>query len=220
MADLSTKHTDVLARMASWGIMFDHFFDIGAARGMWGPMVRKHWPNATVHHFEAAPQWEPELTRGAEQIGNARVVMAAAGEKEGEAFFRYDPANPYGGALLATPDEHAIRVPVVTLDGYIEENATTGRKALKLDVHGAEQAILAGAPMFMKSCDLVIFETYNFGPASRRFGQMAVLLEERFGLRCIDLAEPMWRPYDEALWQLDLYFVRPDGTRLQEWRFA
>jgi FkbM family methyltransferase len=219
MANLSTKHIDALARMSAWGVAFDHFFDVGAARGMWGPMVRRHWPNATVHHFEAAPPWEPELKRAAEQTGNARVVIAAAGQHEGEAFFRYDPANPYGGALLSTPDEHTIRVPVVTLDGYASANAIYGRKALKLDVHVAEQAILAGATTFMESCDLVIFETYNFGPASRRFGQMAVLLEEQFGLRCIDLAEPMWRPYDNALWQLDLYFVRPQGTRLEEWRF-
>ena len=220
MPDLSTKHTEVLARIASWGVRFDHFFDIGAARGMWGPMVRRHWPNSIVHHFEAAPPWEPELKKSADQIGNAHVVIAAAGEEEGEAFFRYDPSNPYGGALLAQPDDHTIRVPVVTLDRYVERNGFYGRKALKLDVHGAEQAILAGASRFMESCDLVIFETYNFGPASRRFGQMAVLLEERFGLRCIDLAEPMWRPYDNVLWQIDLYFVRPEGTRLEEWRFT
>jgi FkbM family methyltransferase len=219
MASLSTTHTDTLARMASWGVQFDHFFDIGAAQGTWGPMVRKHWPQAMVHHFEAAPPWEPDLRRAAEQTGNAQVVMAAAGEQEGEAFFRYDPANPFGGALIDTPDEHTIRVPVVTLDGYIDKNAIQGRMALKLDTHGAERAILAGASNFMESCDLVIFETYNFGPASRRFGQMAVLFEERYGLRCIDMAEPLWRPYDNALWQLDLYFVRPEGTRLAEWRF-
>ena len=130
MPDLSTKHSDVLARTASWGVQFDHFFDIGAARGMWGPMIRRHWPSATVHHFEAAPPWEPDLRKAAEQIGNAHVIIAAAGGAEGEAFFRYDPSNPYGGALLSTPDEHTIRVPVVTLDGYIERNVTGGRLAL------------------------------------------------------------------------------------------
>ena len=89
-----------------------------------------------------------------------------------------------------------------------------------LDVHGAERTILTGARRFMEQCDFVVFETYNFGPATRRFGQMAVYFEEEFGLRCIDMAEPKWRPYDNALWQLDLYFVRPEGTRLAEWRLT
>lgn len=101
---------------------------------------------------------------------------------------------------------------------YAKSSKLTGRFALKLDVHGAERLILSGATEFMEACDLVIFETYNFGPAHRRFGQMAVYFEEQFGLRCIDLVEPKWRPYDNALWQLDLYFVRPEGTRLSEWR--
>ena len=219
MLDLPMSHEAALSRMKEWGIAFDHFFDIGAARGMWGKMIRSHWPDAAIHFFEAAPPWKPELESAAAALGGrAEVTIAAVGDAEGEAFFRYDPDNPYGGAILDRPAENAISVPKVRLDDYFASKDIRGRCALKLDVHGAERLILSGATEFMKSCDFVIFETYNFGPAHRRFGQMAVFLEEEFKLRCIDLVEPKWRRYDGALWQLDLYFARPEGTRLEEWR--
>jgi hypothetical protein len=28
------------------------------------------------------------------------------------------------------------------------------------------------------------------------------------GFRCIDLVDPMYRPHDDALWQMDLVFLR------------
>lgn len=219
LLDLPTSHDSTLERMAAWGVKFDHFFDIGAARGLWGPKVRTHWPDSSIFFFEAAPAWKPSLEEtGAKIGGQVEVLIAAAGDVDGDSYFRFDPANPYGGALIDQPEKNAIRVPKVTLDTIIRERSLDGRFALKLDVHGAERSILSGANRFMERCDFVIFETYNFGPATRRFGQMAVHFEEEFGLRCIDIAEPKWRPYDNALWQIDLYFVRPDGTKLAEWR--
>lgn len=221
LLDLPADHDSVLERMAAWGVKFDQFFDIGAARGGWGSKVRKHWPESSIFFFEAAPVWLPHLQQTAARLGGqVEVLNAAAGGVDGEAYFHFDPADPYGGALIDKPGEHAIRVPMVTLDTVTRERLLDGRFALKLDTHGAERAIFSGASRFMERCDFVVFETYNFGPAARRFGQMAVFLEEEFGLRCIDIAEPKWRPYDNALWQLDLYFVRPEKTKLAEWRLA
>ena len=221
MLDLPTTHESALARMAAWGVTFDHFFDVGAAGGTWGKKIRNLWPETSIFFVEAAPAWVPQLKQAASRLGGRiEVLNAAAGDEDGDAYFRFDPDNPYGGALIDQPAEHAILVPKVRLDTVIEERALDGRFALKLDVHGAERTILTGARRFMEQCDFVVFETYNFCPATLRFGQMAVYFEEEFGLRCIDMAEPKWRPYDNALWQLDLYFVRPEGTRLAEWRLT
>ena len=217
--DLTRNHESVLERVSKLGFKLDHFFDIGAAKGMWGKLIRKHWPACFIHFFEAAPAWEPILKNEADSVGgNVRVNIAAAGDLDGLTYFRYDPKNPFGGAIVDKPGENTIQVPKITLDSYSKQYSPSGRYCLKLDVHGAERLILSGAAQFMKSCDLVIFETYNFGPAHRRFGQMAVFLEEEFGLRCFDIAEPKCRPYDKALWQMDMYFARPEGTTLSEWR--
>jgi FkbM family methyltransferase len=219
LLDLPMDHASALARMKQWGIEFDTFFDIGAARGHFGEKVRNCWPQASIVFFEAASYWTGSLEKMRRKLGDGvSIVVAAAGKEDGEMDFRFDPDNPLGGGLVEKPDKNTQRVPVIALDSYIRQWNVNGRLALKLDVHGAEQAILSGAKEFMSRCEFLIFETYNFGPAHRRFGQMAVLLEEDFGMRCIDIVEPKWRPYDSALWQMDFYFARYEGTKLSEWR--
>lgn len=224
LLELSQKHADVLQRMKDVGVCFDHFFDIGAARGDWGTVVKKQYPDADLHFFEAAPVWEAGLIKIAADLpGNNSVNMMAVGDSIGTTNFRFDPKNVYGGAIVNQPGENTIEVKKSTLDQIIQDRPLEGRFALKLDTHGAEQMILNGATEFMKRCDFVIFETYNFGPATRRLGQMLVLFEERFGLDLIDMAEPLWRPKDNALWQLDCYLVRWETlkgkTKLEDWPF-
>lgn len=153
--------------------------------------------------------------------GENSVNMMAAGDEDGITHFRYDPNNKFGGAIADKAGENTIEVRKARLDTVVAEKGLQGRFALKLDTHGAERMILQGATEFMKRCDFVVFETYNFGPATRRFGQMAVYFEEQFGMDCIDLAEPMHRTKDNALWQLDLYLVRWEAlkgkTKLADW---
>lgn len=219
LLELSTKHDAVIERMANWGVSFDHFFDIGAAQGTWGHVIRRHWPESEIHFFEAAPPWKSQLEETRRAIGGkTNVNIQAVSDGDGVTYFRYDPGNVTGGAIVDAPGDNIIEVPKTKLDTYIRKNEVVGSFALKLDTHGAERRILWGATEFMKKCDFLIFETYNFGPSTRRFGQMAVFIEENFGLRCIDISEPLWRSYDNALWQLDLYFVRPENTKLAEWR--
>ena len=47
-----------------------------------------------------------------------------------------------------------------------------------------------------------------------RFPQMCAYLEGR-ALRCVDLADPHYRPGDRAFWQCDLFFA-PAGQPLFE----
>jgi FkbM family methyltransferase len=219
--DLPTNHEAVLERVAKFGMKFDNFIDVGAARGSWGPLIRKHWPACSIHYFEAASHWQSELEKQAGELqGEVKVNISAAGNTNGVATFQFDANNPCGGAIVKETSPKTITVPQITLDTYIQQNSIRGRHCLKLDTHGAERMILEGAGQFMRNCDLVIFETYNFGPAHRRFGQMSVFLEETYGLRCFDIAEPKCRPYDNALWQIDLYFIRPEETTLAEWRIV
>src|SRR6266436_9220664 len=110
LLDLQTSHVSTLERMSNWHVSFDHFFDVGAAKGMWGPLIRKHWPGSSIFFFEAAPAWEPHLREMAGRLGGrTEAIIAAIGDRDGEAFFRYDPSNPYGGALIDEPSDNSIR---------------------------------------------------------------------------------------------------------------
>jgi hypothetical protein len=54
-------------------------------------------------------------------------------------------------------------------------------------------------------------ECYNFriAPEALLFYEMCDYLEKR-GFRPMDMLDPLHRPYDDALWQMDFVFVRSD----------
>jgi hypothetical protein len=54
-------------------------------------------------------------------------------------------------------------------------------------------------------------ECYNYriSPDSLLFFEMCAHLAT-MGFRCVDLAEPRYRPYDNSFWQADLVFTRSD----------
>jgi hypothetical protein len=87
---------------------------------------------------------------------------------------------------------------------------------LKFDVHGFELAILRGAEKTLANTSLLIMECYNFeiAPESMLFYDMCRYLHER-GFRVVDMSEPLWRKHDNALWQMDIFFVRADRPEFQ-----
>jgi FkbM family methyltransferase len=214
--NLDLKHASTMKRSKEWGIKCHKFFDVGAAKGDFSRKVNAIWPDTELHLFEAAPHWANALGGLSQELQKkVNVLNAAVGSKVGQMYFRFDKDNPYGGALVENSDgDNVIKVPTITLDHYIERNNLRGPFVLKLDVHGAEKDILSGATNFMKNCELLILETYFFGPAHRRHAQMSLLLEDKFGMQCFDMAEPSWRDLDMSLWQVDLYFAKKKGTTL------
>jgi len=224
MIDHDTSHAAALERVAQHLPNLSLFVDVGAAAGGYTELFRQFWPMAHVTMVEAASAWEPTLKDFVRTIGNADFTIAAASNADGELSFVYDEDSPFGGHTnngRSSDGAEESLVAALRLDTIVPPSKVPSQGvALKLDTHGHEVAILEGATNLMQSVDLLILETYNFGPASRRFGQMTVLLEEKYGLRCFDLVEPKWRPYDGALWQLDLFFVSERHSQISEWRLS
>jgi hypothetical protein len=77
-----------------------------------------------------------------------------------------------------------------------------------LDTHGFELPILTGAAQALRQTAMIVVEAYNFqlSEVSLRFHEMCAHLES-LGFRSADLADPMLRPHDDLLWQLDIVFL-------------
>jgi hypothetical protein len=103
---------------------------------------------------------------------------------------------------------------MTTVDIEVEKRHLAPPYLLKLDTHGAEVAILERARSVLKRASLLLIESYNFelSETSLRFNEMCAHLEAQ-GFRCVDLCEPLFRPSDQALWQIDLFFA-PASERL------
>lgn len=185
--------------------------DIGASSGIWSRMAMKYYPEAKYLLIEAQPVHEPALIAFTTENINMQYTLSAAGEAPGQIYF--DAGDPYSGQAAYTPyPNNNITVPVVTVDGEVDRLKLNSPYLLKLDTHGFELPIFRGAIQTLKKTKVIIIECYNFkiSPECLLFYEMCAYLDQ-LGFRCIDLADPLWRPYDQSFWQMDLIFIGKDS---------
>lgn len=209
-ADRAFEMDGLLARAAARGIEVGTWIDVGASDGIWSRRARRHFPRAKFLLFEPLAEHAAAL-RALEQSHGFAHVAAAAGGAPGEIAFAVDAG--LDGSGVAAPGATGTRtVPVETIDRAAVVRDLPAPFAIKLDTHGHELPVLTGAVRTLESATLLVIEAYNFKltPGCLRFHELCAWLEAR-GFRCCDLADPMRRPQDGALWQMDLAFARADS---------
>jgi len=194
--------------MHSRGHGFRTVVDIGASDGSWSGALMRHFPACQYLLIEAQPVHEPALRSFCARHPHAQFVLAAAGDRVGHIHF--DASDPFGGLASYEPSAaNDIQVPVITVDGELEARRLQGPYLLKLDTHGFEVPIFKGAAKTLADTDAIVVECYNFriAPECLTFDEMCRYLGE-CGFRCVDLVDPLYRPHDDAFWQMDLVFIR------------
>ena len=183
------------------------WIDVGASDGSWSLRARRHYPAATFVLFEPLAERLPAL-RALHHRHGFIVVPAVAGAAPGQASFCV--SADLDGSGVAHPGASGARrdVPVETVGRVIASRQLPAPYALKLDTHGAEIAVLEGAASLLPQVSLLVIEAYNFqlGPGCLRFHELCAWLEAA-GFRCWNLADPLRRPSDGVLWQMDLAFA-------------
>jgi len=197
-----------LERSKNHGIPIQTVIDIGASNGVWSERCQKYFPDAFYFLIEAQKPHAPALEKLKRRLPNVDYIMAAAGDGEGEIYF--DASDLLGGIAAHTPfEKNCIIVPMTTVDVQVNLKNLQPPFLIKLDTHGFEVSILEGAVETLKQTELIVIEVYNFkiSQDNLRFHEMCAYLEAK-GFRCLDLCDPLRRPRDRALWQLDLFFAR------------
>jgi FkbM family methyltransferase len=199
---------DALGRLKARQIPFRSIIDVGASDGRWSAQALTFFPSARCLCVEAQRAHEPGLKAFKTAHPNADYVLCAASDQPGEISF--DARELFGGIALKTPwGDHCIKVPAQTLDNLVSERRLPAPYLIKLDTHGHELPILAGAARTLEQTEVLIVEVYNItGPPPavpfwdfcREVGKL--------GFRCLDLFDPHCRPHDSLLWQMDMVFAR------------
>jgi FkbM family methyltransferase len=193
--------------LARTGLEPSTIADVGAADGGWSRLARSNFPSAELVLFEPHPAHAAALDRFKIENPDATIVHSAVGAARGTSPF--DARDPWGGVLQKEKNAGSMTVSVVTLDDALA--ATTPPFLVKLDTHGIEADIFAGAQQTLGRSVAWIVEAYNYRitPDCLLFWDLCGYMEAH-GFRPIDLVDVIHRPHDNTLWQMDLIFIRSD----------
>lgn len=199
-----------LLRLKRLGFNPEAVIDVGANVGDWTRMCKRIWPAARFLLIEPLPACEGPLIRLASTSPGVRYERALLGASvRPEVLFHC--CETASSVLQEQHAEHpTLEMPMTTLDEF-----SAGAELLKLDVQGYELEVLKGGRKTLSRAEVVILEgnllDLHIGvPLVHELLQF--MAEHNFVL--YDTGDRYHRPLDQALWCMDLVFVREKG----KWR--
>jgi FkbM family methyltransferase len=218
-------HAGALAHLRASGFSPSTVIDVGAATGSWTRAWAAAFPRARYFLIEPLDEFADALDSVASQIRDAHVVRATAGRAPGEVVLNVH-SDLVGSSTLResegrTTDGIPRRVPTVAIDDLFIDSPASSPVAIKVDVQGAELAVLEGARTTLEQAEIVILEVsllpfFVGGPV---FQEVVTFMADR-GFSVYDVIGAIHRPIDGALAQVDLVFVPTTSTLRLDTRFA
>ena len=158
--------------------------DCGANVGLASLFVKSCYPRARVTAFEADPAIAAVCRRNLARNGapDVEVIEAAAWTHDGRVGFHIEGAD--SGAIVHAVSS-AIDVPAVRLREWITR---TPVDLLKLDIEGAEAAVLEDCADVLGHVRAIVLDLHEFDPALRQGDRVfEVLRHAGFTWTCSDL---------------------------------
>lgn len=211
-----------LAAMKRRGFSPKAAIDVGAYSGEWTIAFRQLYPQTRVLMVEPQPARKERLqalTHVHNGVEFAPVLLGPAAAA-GVTFYQAET----GSSVLRDPGNNAAQpaaMEMTTLDAVTRGTPFERADFLKLDVQGYELEVLKGAEEILKSVEAVMMEVNLIGVyEGAPLVHEAVAYMAAHGFRVYDVCTFFRRPYDNALWQLDMIFVRASSLLTASTRWA
>lgn len=147
-----------------------------------------------------------------------KYLISAVGSRPGEITIFHDPDHEHKVSFGSFCPEGWLenRIRMVSIDSlfgeYIELSSAKSC-IVKIDVDGPELDVLAGSTEAFKRNTVFIIETPLLDRRNGRISEIYAFMHVN-GYEVYDILEPVFRPSDNALWQVDTVFV-PAGSELR-----
>jgi FkbM family methyltransferase len=198
--------------------------DVGAAHGTL-PLLEAY-PEAFFLLIEPLEEFTQSLKKIIKSY-NAEYLPVAAGRCTGS--ITINVHDDFFGSSLYCENDGPIfdgsprRVPLITLDKLRAEKKIQLPILLKVDVQGAELDVLAGGNILIPECDVIILETsfFSFLTGSLQFADVIAYMKDK-DFVVYDIFGGHLRPFDGALAQVDLMFVKESSflRKNKQWATA
>jgi FkbM family methyltransferase len=215
------KMSAALRRATTLGVRPASIIDLGAAVGEWSQLAYAIFPDADYVLVEPLHERAAALGALCGRYPDMHHIAAAAGASQGQVTFDVSSDLDGSGIYGGTSNTAARVVPMTTVDAIVHSRGLLPPFLLKLDTHGYELPILAGATETLAHTALIVMEVYNFSisPTAVPFWEICATLATH-GFRPADICELMARPRDNLFWQADMLFLPADHPSFRDSRYT
>lgn len=178
-------------------------FDVGAQIGT--PELYTAFPDA--HHIFIEPVAEciPVLNEIAARLNSCSVLNCAVSNVNQNKKLSLSESKQYS-SIDAVLGKELRDIEVKTIDSIYEDYAPAQSILLKVDVDGVELDVLKGSKSVFDSECVIVIEA-SIGEMNPRFQIISEYLAS-YDFKIIDIVDPLYRPHDWHLWQVDLIFAK------------
>jgi len=201
------------------GLKCNSIIDVGANKCDWSRIAKRIFPDASFVLIEPQIELKNELELFCAQFKNSRYFLVGAGPENTKRILTlWDDLA--GSSLLPKVHPELLEngkqreIEIVTIDNLMIKEKIRFPEIIKLDIQGFELEALKGAESTFGKTDVYILETslFTFDDIYDMpvFSDVINFMLERDYI-VYDFGGFMRRPYDGALGQCDICFVKRDG---------
>lgn len=212
-----------LRRMQRLGFNPAIVIDVGAYIGEWTCSFKRVFPSARILMVEPQPGHIDRLRAVATALNGVELaaLLVGAQERNNVPFHMCESASSVLMESARPTVVSTIAIPMSTLDKVTTNSVFARPDFIKLDVQGYELEVLRGGEMALSSAEAVLMEVNLLGilDGAPLFNEATQFMSER-GFQVYDICTFFRRPYDGALWQVDVIFVRSTSLLVASKRWA
>lgn len=207
-----------LKGIKSRGFVPKNILDVGANKGEWSASTSEIFTEASYYLIEPQEELASDIETFFKKNKGA-WFLGGAGAEDGElALTVWDDFA--GSSFLPTGNEIGgkaqRKVPIYAIDSLINSGKMPVPDLVKIDVQGFEIEVLKGASSIFGKTDVFILEASLFKYSSNQplLHEIIAFMIEK-GYFIYDFAGFANRPFDKALGQLDICFVKKESKLRQ-----
>lgn len=201
------------------GLNCQSVLDVGANNAQWSRMAKEIFPSALFYLIEPQVEMQNYLNVFCEENQGSKYFLSGAGMSKGVLTLTvWDDLA--GSSFLPMSEDKLLKagkqreIEIITIDDLLSNSDITPPDLIKIDVQGFELEVLKGASKTFGNTEVYILEVSLFSfddvPGMPVFSDIVNFMLER-NYTIYDFAGFLRRPYDGALGQSDLCFVKKDG---------
>ncbi len=211
MLDYELEYSDLLSFCPQWHDIFidgalefctasaaPRILDCGGNVGLASLFFKRRFPQARITAYEADPKIFAMLKNNlaANRASDIEAVHAAVWTTTGRVTFRAEGSDSGMISTLAgAVDATAIDVPSLRLRDVIADEVDGRIDLLKLDIEGAEDAVLADCEPVLSRIGAIVMDLHEFTPADRQTPRVLERLTRNGFIYTVDELVPQpWRP--------------------------